>query len=359
MKHIKARERRYLLMALIFSVAWGIGFARLRHTDVDVPPRDTVDALLQDAQPVLAFESVWVGASVGMSGGLAFVEQRPHPYHRVARLDFETGAVSSLFELPKGALVYHIAATPDAQRLVMSYSPPEARYDYSGLYTVSLTDGTMERVVGGETPATYYTNPHWAGDSLVYTVYRRAAQTRHIERYDVRTGAVNVVAENAVMPMLSADGATLMYVRINPIDGKRSLWAMDTTAESAAYPLVTEDAFADIDVPTLSPDGAWVYFTVLEQPSFASRAAQVVLGAGQAHAHGNHNVPMRWYRVSLGGGEPQPVISDPFITLYGGLNTADELGFVSDTGFYVAQAGRVDQLIQSRVMRSFVWLSPR
>jgi hypothetical protein len=355
MRHIKARERRYLLMALVFSVVWGIGFARLRQAD-SFPPRDTADSLIQDAQPVSPFDSVWVGESVQLTGSLAFVEQRPYPYHRIARLDLATGAVTSLFDIPDGALVYHIVATPDPDTLLMTYSPSEVRYDRSGLYTVSLTDKTVAWVMGGETSATYYAQPQWVGEFITYAVYERETQARRVERYNTRTGRVSVVAEDAIAPLVSADGMTVLYLRVNPSDGARSLWVAEL-ADGIASEVVSERDFADIDVPTLSPDGAWVYFTALESSSAVDRVLEVVFGAGRVHAHGNHNVPMRWYRVSVDGGAPQPVTSDSFITLYGGLSAAAALGFVSDTGFYVAQADRIDQLIQSRVMRSFVWLS--
>lgn len=350
------RDRRYLMYGLVFAVVWGIGFARLRHSDA-TPVRDSAESLLQDAQPVEAFASHWVGETFGLMGGVVFVEQRPYPHHRVARVDFETGVMDSVFDVPEGGLVYHIAATSDPDTLLMSYSPPDVGYDRSGIYTLSLSDGHVERVLGGETSATYYANPQQGGESIVYAVYDRAAQTRCIERYNTRTGAIERIADDAVMPVVSADGATIAYVHVSATNGARSLWVRGT--DGTARQAVGEGDFTDIDAPMLSPDGAWLYFTVLEPQPLISRALQVVFGATPTHAHGNHNLPMRWYRVPLTGGTPQPVTTTPFITLYGGLSVGHTLGFVSDTGFYVAHAGQTQHLIQSRVMRSFVWMTDR
>lgn len=353
MKRIKARERRYLMMAFVFSVVWGIGFARLRQSDV-LPPRDSADALLQDAQPIAAFESVWVGQTAGLTGGLAFVEQRPYPYHRVAHLDVATGEVRTLFNIPDGALVYHIATTPDPDILLMTYSPAKARYLRSGLYTVSLSTGVLTHLLGDETDGVYYAQPQWNQSVISYAVYERDTQARRVEQFNPETGQIMVIAEDAVMPLTSADGQTMVYVRVNSSTGARSLWQTDKSG--AAQAIIQEGDFADIDVPVLSPDGSWVYFTVLEGESTTSRLLEVVFGASRASAHGNHNVPMRWYRVGMKGEGVQPVTTNPFITLYGGLDAAETLSFVSDTGFYVAQDGRINQLIQSRVMRSFIWL---
>jgi len=340
---------------VVFAVVWCIGYARLHQTDLG--SRDTVESLLEDAQPISAFESRVVGDSAALTSGLVFVEQRPFPYGRLVQLDNASQTLRTVFSLPDGALVYQLAPSPDPDTLLMTYSTPESHYDSNGIYALDLRDGTLSRLVGTDASGVYIAHPQQVGDAVYYGVYERDSGALYIERYDTVTRAVNRIADAAVKPLVTPDGLMVAYLRVNPVSGARSLWVAGAMGEDARE-LVGESVFADIDLPTFSSDGAWIYFTVLEtQPLSANRVLSVILGESPVLAHGNHSRPAHWVRVATSGGGAETVTADAFVVLHGALSSADTLGFVTDTGFYVTHGGRTAQVIQSRVMRSFVWLS--
>lgn len=351
-----SRGGRYGLSTLLFFTVWGTAYATLQSQPGAA--RDSAETLVEAARPVSAFESVLVGETAALPGELVFVEQRAQPNYRVARLDFAAPTVETVFTIPEGALVYQLGTGLTAGQMLMSYSAPSdgnhTAYDRNGIYTLDLSDGSVQRLLGEDAPDIFYAHPQPIDDAVVYTVYDRAGETRRVERFDPDMQITQVIATDAIMPLAASDGSAVAWLHINPVTQARSLWVSDADGHNPRE-LVSETAFGDLDLPLFSPDGAWIYFTALDSTPLTTTLLGALSGASPVSAHGNHNQPVRWYRVAVSGGTPEPITTDAMITLHATVQ-GESLGFVSDSGFQVAQAGTIRQIVRSRVMRSVVWL---
>jgi hypothetical protein len=348
-------SHRLLWRAVVFSVVWIAAYLMIFRGDT-TSQRDSVDRLLEESREVSTLDTVVTDAASDLPGKLLFLEQRGQPNYRIAFLDFETQSLSTAFAIPEKALVYQLAETPVPDTLLMTYSaPPEAGhqpYDRNGIYTLDLKRGEVELLLGDDVTDVYYAYPQWSGDFLYYAVYERANATQRIERFDLQEQTTMMIAPRATLPVASPDGSFVAYLALNPHTGRRSIRVADAEGQHTVE-LVGEYTFSDIDLPMFSGDGQWVYFTVLDMP--APSLLSILVGSSRAYAHGNHLVPARWYRVPATGGQAEIVTSNPDVTLFGSLY-GDLLGYVSSTGFSVIRDQGAQQIVQSRAMRSFVWL---
>ncbi len=323
-------------------------------------PRDTTQRLLEDAQPVSSFEAVIVGDTSWLKGKLIFVEQRAQPHYRIAQLDFATKSISTVLEISSGALVFQVSKSAESQQLLITYSAPDSTgnntYDRNGVYSVSLKDGSLKRLFGEDRPNLYYAYPRQVGDSIYYAIYEKENESKHIEKYDLRTHAITRIADNATQPITSSDGKFVAWLHIDPDTQARSLWVQATENGKPAQ-LVGDAQFADIDNPMFSEDGKWLYFSVLEgQPPPTRRSASNIWsGVYSASAHGNHNLPSRWYRIAIEGGAATSFTTKAMVTRAGDFNNQIP-GFISDTGFFVVRDSLPEEIIRSRALGSFVWL---
>src|SRR5882724_3877386 len=106
------RAARYFLIALIFLVPWGIAIWQLVRPTSNA---NNAQSMTASEQPVSAFDTVIAADTSALSGRLIFVEQRAQ--YRIAQVDFVTRTISTVIDVPSGALVYQMAKTPDPQHL--------------------------------------------------------------------------------------------------------------------------------------------------------------------------------------------------------------------------------------------------
>ncbi|MEM7531014.1 MAG: hypothetical protein AAF639_02455 [Chloroflexota bacterium] len=324
-----------------------------------------------------------------LPGSIVFIEQRGYPNHRIARFHFATQTLSTLFTIPKGALVYQLDTSPDGAQVVMSYTGPDAdgnvTYDHSEIYLLDITndmDETMddtvkrqeEMLVSPTEVGILYYDPVWSPDGrfIYYIRYVPDAEplTLSIERYHTETQTTEHIATNGLWPQLSPDGTRLVYLAINPETQVRSLVIADADGGNPQT-LVAEDKFYDLDLPVFSPDGAWVYFSVPRDPT-ASSWLERLLGVKTVYAHGNHNVLGDWWRIAVKNHadthSDEPTIEQvdadapPAIMMYGEFAPADStyFGYTSHRGLYVVDT-RSDiptttLVLKSRAIRVFSWL---
>jgi len=211
--------------------------------------------------------------------------------------------------------------------------------------------------LGGDTADIYYAYQQATDDAIYYATYSRADSIRRIERYDRDSGEIIPIANSATLPMLSPDGEHILYLGLNPDTGSRSLWIASALDGSDKIELIAEGTYPDIDLPMFSDDGKYIYFTVLEPIEEASRQLfDMLLGAYPVRAHGNHVVPAVWYQMQVDGSNVEKITSVPTITLFSDIKN-ETIGFITSTGFYIVEGIGVQPIVQSRAIRSFVWLS--
>ncbi|HYF64054.1 MAG TPA: hypothetical protein VD886_14630, partial [Herpetosiphonaceae bacterium] len=305
--------RRWLAALLIGGAIWGILQSPLAANPS--PPAA--------GPPVEQTFSAALAGDGSLTGTLVFVEERGAPNYRIAALDLASGAQRAALAIPAEAVVYQIAPASDPDSVIVTYSAPPAAqanpgaaYDRSGIYRLSLLDGSLARILGDDQAGTYYAHPQLTADALYYDLHQPAAGVRRIERYDLRTRRVSLLADGATMPIAGAAGVA--YFRLNPQTQARSLWLAASAGEHRE--LVAEGAFADLDTPVLAPDGRTLYFSApaaAPEQSWLERA----FGARAAGAHGNHARPASWQRLDLAaGGAPQPVAGEPRVALDAAFN---------------------------------------
>lgn len=354
------RARRYQLGFVVFFIIWGGAYLLVQYLEREPDP-DSVEALVESAQEqITSLDASIVGDISNLSGRIVFLEQRGQPHYRVAQLDFATGDITTSFSIPPQSLVYQIGKLPDVDSVLMTYTPPpedgQTPYDRNGIFELDLTTGDITLIVGNDAPDVYYAYQQANADAIYYVTYTRTNQTRNIERFDRDTGAITRIAESATLPILSADGNLLTYLKLNTDDGARSLWLADGQTGDPIRELIPENTYPDIDLPVFSPDGETLYFVVLEPQDEASLTPfDVLMGAQKIYAHGSHDVPATWYQIPISGGEATPITTESAITIYADQHN-DTLGFVNTTGFYVVEDDIIRPIIESRTMRSFVWL---
>lgn len=355
-----------------FVVLIGVVAAVIFSAANDAPPapaapRDSAEALVSEAQPVSSLDVQVVGDVSLLNGTIIFLEQRAQPDYRLAAFNFASNELSTVFDIPSGALVYQLSAGITADSLLLTYSTPEMAYAYNGVYQLDLSvdDAAPDLIFGGEESGVYYADPvaNPDGRYIYATTYHvDALDQRQIVRYTVATGTLEVIIEQAIMPVLSPDGTQLAYFRIDAETGVRSLWVADADGVNARQ-ISLPDAFPDIDMVRFAATGDVLYFAVLTATTASDDSTAwlpTLLGASTAYAHGNHSVPAYWYQVSLGDESVRQVSRDEMIILNGALSANGAwLGTITDTGFAVvdiATRSSVD-VLSSRAMRNLVWLA--
>jgi len=121
---------------------------------------------------------------------------------------------------------------------------------------------------------------------------------------------------------------------------------------------IAENQLEDLDLPFYSADGNWIYVSVPKEQSEESNLWENFLGvAGLAYAHGNHDVPSDWWRVSVdGGGEPEQVTQESVIHYYGDMSKSNILAYTGTKGFYIYDGEETELVLGSRAIRAFTWL---
>jgi hypothetical protein len=254
--------------------------------------RDTSAGLLDGARPVLSADVQIVGNTAGLNGSIVFIEQRAQPNYRIAQLDFATGQVRTVLRLPSGALAYQLSKTDDPARLLVTYSPPasDAAYDRNGIYALNTQTGELSPLVASDRAGVFYAYPRQVANRLIYAVLDRDTQTRTIDMLALDTRTTIQIAEDATQPTISPDGATLVYLHIDPTTQARSIWRKRIDGEGAAVQLVAATAFPDVDLPMFAADGQQVYFVAFDDPNTPpKRTAALWSGVRRAAAHGDHN----------------------------------------------------------------------
>jgi Tol biopolymer transport system component len=147
----------------------------------------------------------------------------------------------------------------------------------------------LERARAGEALG----SPSWLPDgSLVFE--RRStvgsAASARVEHQGLDGSASRVVAERAASPSASPDGARVAFIRTDEID--RLL--IQGLAGGPERILVDDPLFLALAFPRFSPDGSWIAFAAVSDPSVAgdafrlgdARLAASAFRTPVAHAHG-------------------------------------------------------------------------
>ena len=300
-----------------------------------------------------------------LEGSLFYILQEPRR-QALQRYDFATGSSETLFDVPVNAWLSHMAAAPDGSQLALTYAPSpgenEIQFGYSSLYLL-LADGRSEpRLLLQRTAEQeLFFNPTWSPDAA-YIYYSHVTPideanftfVTSLERIEISTGTVDVLAESGIWPRLSPDGSSLAYVHIDSDTLAAELILADSDGENPTV-LVTQAQFTTLDAPLFSADGEWLYFSAVAEQTSSRTWWEYLLGIEVALAH---NLPSEWWRIPTAGGVPEPVTAEVYVGQYGALSpNGRSLAFSSQSGIFVMQpdGSNMQQLLDISAGDSLSW----
>jgi Tol biopolymer transport system component len=299
------------------------------------------------------------------TGSLFYILQEPRR-QALVRYDFATDSSHTLFEVPQNGWLSHMAASPDGSQIAMTYAPApgenEIQFGYSSLYLL-LADGRSEPRLLVERTAEQevFFNPTWSpdGQQLYYSHVAPLDEeaftfTTSLERLDLTTGELAVLAEDGIWPRLSTDGRSLAYIHIDRDSLAAELVLADSDGNNPTV-FIPRDRFVTLDTPFFSADGQWIYFSAVAEQTSSITWWERLLGIEVAVAH---NLPSRWWRLPVIGGEPEPVTTEARVGQYGVVSPDGRfMAFSSQLGIYLMRpdGSELRQLLDLSTADSLSW----
>lgn len=352
----RRRSRLYLLLLITGYAIIALVYQGYSRLPVQ---RDSVESYVNSSQPGSALDIQILSESNYLSGSLIFLEQRSQPNYRIMQFDFSSQSLNSIFDIPRGALLYQITASPDSQSLLMSYSPPSENITptHNGLYRLSLVEDNPEpELILDAVEDNFFAYPQWSSDSdyIYYVVYSTTGNNRNrrrIERLHVMSGNIEILVEDASLPALNQDNSEFAYVHINPQTDERSIRLLNLI-DNAEREIVSVGDYPDLDSPVFKGDD--LYFAVLDiEIQDAGRIGAMV------SAHNDHNQPADWFRLTVTRGDIEQVTNSGLVLKSGAFsNDGHYLASVSTLGVYITDLtdNSTEHILRSRAIRSLIWL---
>lgn len=230
-------------------------------------------------------------------GVVYFVELAPQPRMRILAYDAGERSLSTVFSAPEGALLLGLDSAPHRGALVLSYIPPPGDggdYLTAGLFVLEPGGSEPELLLWPGAPGDLLGLPDWGTDALYYVRLRRnpapGERVRTIERHRFADGVTEPIVPHATEPAISPDGHRLVYVRVDPTTGERTLVLADPDGR-VVRTLVGPDALHGVARPAFGSRSDVVYF--------ASSSG------GPTPKHAGHGVAVDWWVVAMDGGPPE------------------------------------------------------
>ena len=287
------------------------------------------------------------------SGTLLLLEERPAPDHRVTALDLGTGQLSAFYTLERGRFLLDMSAS--AHWLVLSLlAPPDildeaVRYQTAGLERIDLSRpaaGLLSPALAQDEGTRWIDPAFGAGALFAIAASELPELELTLTRLDLESGMREPLRQHVVEPLLTRDGRTLTYIKVDPSTGGTHIERAESDGTQPVA-LTSPADFHGVALLALSADEQWLYFSALRS-------------AGDVSAHGEHSSAADWWRVRVAGGEPERIVPVGEAILGSAMGADGALFFSTSLGVYVAKSSgetmRVQQLLRTRAARALVWL---
>jgi hypothetical protein len=267
------------------------------------------------------------------------VEQRAFPAYRIFAFDPATGRDTTVFPVPKNAIVFGISLSPDRSTLAVSYSSDFHVYG-SGLSLLDLESKKFTEITPA-TPGLFDVNLEWSSDSKsVYST--RVDQRTPIEQLDIwRTSVVDgtssMVIRNGVNPRFHR--GTLYFLDVDSSRARRSIRALDGPTISVGTGAL------DLDHLLKGSDDETLRVGVLE-----STSASITVGT-PASAHGNHDVASTFWNVAVSGASNAAPVGLNSTIVYDAASRGASIVYATQEGLSIAMGSTQTDLIASRAIR--------
>jgi Tol biopolymer transport system component len=282
--------------------------------------------------------------------------------------DLSTNTTANLFAVPDRAWLSYAQASTDGNQMVLAYAPAppenEIQFGYTNLYLMLREAQAVPRILNiasseGET----FFDPVWSPDGrFIYFAHVLPSDDNsngyisQLEQLDNESGEIEIMANDAIWPRLSADGSKLAYVFINPNTLDNELMVTDADGQNPVS-LIPVGTFEAVDVPFFSPDGTMIYFSGAEPATAAVLPWwDRLLGVKTAAAH---NLPSDWWRIPMTGGEPELVADIVEVGLHGTFSPDGRyIAYISNSGLFVMNpdGSNRQQLLETTALNGLSWV---
>jgi Tol biopolymer transport system component len=306
-------------------------------------------------------------ADFGLTGQFLFLTSSVEG-QKLVKLDLVSGALTTLFAAPNQSWMSDGAVSPDGRQIVVTYAPPPAadkgEFSPPGLYTMPLAGaGSLLPILEPDDRNEAYSTPAWSPDGrylyyshLVYSAADGYLPHYTIERWAYPGGQPQVLVKDGLWPSLSPDGSKLAYLSFN-LDTQATTLSLADADGAHAVPVLAPDAFPIVDAHFFTPDGQQIIFSAVgEQPVSQGSDLEKWLGVGTARAH---NLPSDWWRISVGGGQPERLTQIYSSGLYGAYAPdGSRIAFIDYSGLYLMNpdGSEIAQLLQISTWGMLAWV---
>ncbi len=293
------------------------------------------------------------------------------PYHdnydEISELDLSTGKMRTIFRAPDGAKISSFAVSPDGKRIALGYAAPpdkgQLNLGNTDLYWMPY-DGSQppQPILMRKTSGESFFRPAWSpdGQSLFYSHFFMVNADAQPYKYQVERIAIGgqpqVLAKDALWPVLPKDGSQLAYLSYDPVKGGNQLYISqpDGSAPKATMDLNT---FPAVDAHLYLADNKSLLFSSVNpvssySPSWLDRLMGVQIASA-------HNAPSDWYKVDGSGAKPQRVTNLNDTGLDGALAPdGKSIAFIAGSGLYVMNADgtNIRHLSDQSLVNNIDWL---
>lgn len=304
---------RFFFLLIIF-VLLGTGCSiEINQDSISSPSSQATSA--NPSLPAFKVPVTW--AHLNLTGKLIYLtagQSGNSTYMRIQALDLVTGAKSTIYKAPENGFIYSVTVSPDSKQLIMALALPPGPdlSTHQQLYSMPLDGSASPRLL--LTPPTKddeYFQPEWSPDGkyiyFSHVNFQRAPMPKQIYpvyeifRMTYPDGQLEKLVDRAYWPRLSADMSSLVYISLDPFDGRNNLFVANADGSNAKNLTLLSPGIPDIiDAPIFSPDGQSILFSGVvpvqaSQPTWLEK----ILGVTVVSAH---VVPSDWWSLPRTGG---------------------------------------------------------
>jgi Tol biopolymer transport system component len=288
--------------------------------------------------------------ALNLTGRLVYLsatQKDSNPILSIQILNLQTGEVSTLLEAPQLSWIYSLAVSPDGKQLVMTYTPPAGTGtpQYTALYILPMDGSKLPQLLF--TPPSVddqYLQPEWSPDGkyifFSHINYQSIPKDQHYPTFELYRmhypgGQPEQIAQRAFWPRVSPDSSQLVYIGMDPSNGKNKIYVADLDGKNAKWVVMTGGTVPDIiDAPIFSPDGQSLLFSApIPVKAEAPNWLETLMGVTRVEAH---SVPSEWWQVPLEGGQFEQLTQMQAAGLYASYSPdRKHLAVYSASGLFV------------------------
>jgi Tol biopolymer transport system component len=284
-------------------------------TAIPEPAPTSQSPTINPNMPTTHIPVTW--GDLNLTGRLVYLsatQKESNPILSIQILNLQTGEIATLMIAPQLSWIYSLAVSPDGKQLVMTYTTPAGTGtpQYTSLYILPMDGSQLPKLLF--TPPSVddqFIQPEWSPDGkyiyFAHINYKSIPKDQHyptFEMYRMRfpAGQPEQIAQHAFWPRVADDSNHLVYIGIDPSNGKNQIFLADMDGKNAQPIAMTGDLVPDIiDAPIFSPDRQSLLFSApipvkAEAPGWLEK----LMGVTRVEAH---SVPSEWWQVPLGGGK--------------------------------------------------------